>query len=269
MRSDVVRTAAKDLQRLQDNKGRHYTYRDHPLRASVTSIINAGIPKPALLPWGLRTLAEWVHDHETDIHQARTTGNRDDFVKWLKTKPYDLRDEAANIGTALHDFAEAHILGETPPTPIDPVVANMSRQFFDFVDKMQPEYRAAEVVVHNTTENYAGTLDAVLVINGVPGVADYKTGKGVYGDAALQVAALAACDLAILDRSTSIDARRIFDGVGAGYVIHIRPDKWAVYVVDDFTKPYAAFRYAHAVARWRWNEEDSALQLMYSGGVDV
>ena len=46
---------------------------------------------------------------------------------------------------------------------------------------------------------YAGTVDAVLLIDDERWMVDFKTSKDIYPEAALQLAALNACEIAIIE----------------------------------------------------------------------
>lgn len=262
----MLRTATRDAHRLHDEKGRWYVYKDHPKRPSITSIISAGVPKPALMYWGIKSVAEYAAGNLETLLEMRQFGH-DGVVRHLKQVPWESRDSAADAGTALHDYAEAWITGQEPTAPSDSYVAAMADQFLDFCYELKPEFHAAELILHNTVDGYAGTIDGVATINGIKGILDYKTGKGVYGEAALQLAAGAACNLAVVDHATAVSTLDLFDGVECGFVVHVRPDRWSVHVVDDLTASYVVFQAAHRVAEWKWGEADSVLQLMYSGGV--
>jgi hypothetical protein len=71
---------------------------------------------------------------------------------------------------------------------------------------------ASEVTVINRTHGYAGTLDTVLscgrmqpkhkTLIGVPLYGDYKTGRKIYEEARLQLAALRHCEAILLPDGT-------------------------------------------------------------------
>src|SRR5690348_5762134 len=73
--------------------------------------------------------------------------------------------------------------------PIDPDLVPYMAGFQAFLDDFQPEYKAAEFTVYNREHRYAGTADAMAQIGDTLWLLDTKTGKDVYGEAALQLAA--------------------------------------------------------------------------------
>lgn len=180
--------------------GRFYSWRDENYW-SVTTILGGGVPKPALLPWGIKSVAEGAVKQRTVLlemlAQCETPKQcaKGDFcdacdqtVRWLKSTPYAHRDKAADLGTYVHDAAEAYVLGK--PYPKWPVaVAPRMAAFVEFLGDYRPVYEATEASVYNRTQKYAGTLDAIATVGGRRLILDTKTGKGVYPETGLQLAA--------------------------------------------------------------------------------
>lgn len=160
---------------------------------SVTTILSGGLPKPALINWAKKFTSEYAVDNFdklTSLLEPDAEGNidRDGAIDWLKSAAFRSRDKAADLGSLIHATAEAHVLGK--PTPPWPVTAKpRMKAFLAFLDEYEPTYLATEASVYNRTERYAGTLDAIVEIDGRRLLLDTKTGKGVYPDVALQLAA--------------------------------------------------------------------------------
>jgi hypothetical protein len=179
---------------------RFYTWRAENYW-SVTTIIGGGMPKPALLPWGIKSVAEGAVDDRVVLRAMLDkctspgechTGNYclecERTVKYLKGLPYAHRDRAADIGSYVHAAAEAYVLGKPfPPWP--PVVKPRMDAFVRFLGEYRPAFEATEASVYNRTEHYAGTLDAIATIEGRRLLFDHKTGKAVYPEVSLQLAA--------------------------------------------------------------------------------
>lgn len=160
---------------------------------SVTTIISQGVPKPALLPWGIKMVAEGAADLADQL-PALVAHDRDAAIKMLKALPWSKKERAANLGTLIHAAIEAHRLGKpvpAPPADVAPYMTGFERFLADF----EPEYVATEAPVFSRTQKYAGTLDAIvrmrLPLTEAPGlyVLDAKSGKGVYPEVGLQLAA--------------------------------------------------------------------------------
>lgn len=192
-------TAPKNATTARGGK-RFYSWRNENYW-SVTTILGGGLPKPALLPWGIKSVAEGAVDDRVVLRalldKCETPGECrsgsycaacDETVRFLKGKPYAHRDRAADLGTYVHDAAEAYVLGK--PFPEWPLMVRPRMEAFErFLADYTPKYEATEASVYNRTEHYAGTLDAIATIAGRKLLLDTKTGKGVYPEVGLQLAA--------------------------------------------------------------------------------
>jgi hypothetical protein len=168
---------------------------------SVTTIIGGGLPKPALLPWGIKSVAEVaVAKRKTlvamtgeceggDCGPGQWCSSCDAAVRWLKSSPYQQRDKAADLGTKIHEAAEAYKLGKpAPPWPED--IAPSMTQYERWLLAFAPTFEQVEQTVYSRSQRYAGTLDAIVTLSdGRRLLIDYKTGKSVYPEVGLQLAA--------------------------------------------------------------------------------
>jgi hypothetical protein len=101
----------------------------------------------------------------------------------------EIKKKSADEGTRVHEAAEAILTGHEPVIETD--IAPAVRAFRAFVEEkniqVDPEWVERRVVNHN--ERYAGTIDAVALIDGKLGVLDIKTSAGIFRDFNLQLAA--------------------------------------------------------------------------------
>lgn len=256
----------------QTSSGRLYEWRspsaqigDPPERFwSVTTILKGGLPSPALTAWGMKAVAEYaVANHRqltSMLETVRVRRTADDMllvtdpdavqaaIDWLKGSPYRERDRKGDIGTAVHQAAEAHILGKPWPAPADDV-APYVEQFHRFVDEWQPTFELAEASVYNRTEAYAGTLDAILTLP-VRGRAlvDFKTsGKGVYPEHALQLAMYRYAEFIGLPDGTEAPMPEV-DGCA---VLWLAPDTYELVPVQADEQVFLAARYVRETFRWQ------------------
>lgn len=102
---------------------------------------------------------------------------------------------ALDIGTLAHDMVECHLLGKNGPDkreyPADIFDAAFQsyQNFLVWAEQNKLEVIATEQSFISERYRYAGTLDAVVTLNGKLGVVDWKTSKGVYLEMKLQLAA--------------------------------------------------------------------------------
>ncbi len=100
--------------------------------------------------------------------------------------------QSANEGTLIHNTVEKILLGQTPPIPstIEPSIKSFLK--FLIENKIQVEPKYVEYRLVNYEHLYAGTLDAIVFINGKLGILDIKTSQEIYRDYNLQTAAYLA-----------------------------------------------------------------------------
>ena len=206
---------------------------------SVTSALSS-LPKPWLTGWAARVIAETaVHKH--DILAKLIEDNPDEAIRWLKGAHYAARDGAARMGSTLHEIAELDAMGET--TEADIQVSRLTgegqrkaAQLRDFFSRVPHRLIEVETVVYNDRHRYAGTLDflveftdpsVTMMLPFPPGlcVMDLKTGKGVYTETALQLAAYRGAQYA-LDLDTA--SRREMPPTVGACVLHVTEKSWAL-----------------------------------------
>lgn len=229
--------------------GRVYTWEGQHF-PSVTTIIGGGVPKPALLPWGIKMVAEAaVMMTQSGQLAAIVRSNPDAALKILKGAPYDKRDSAADLGSAIHEAAEAHILGHGGGLSVSSEVQPFIEQFHAFLREHNPEYLAAECTVFSREHGYAGTLDGLVKFGEVVYVLDYKSGTGVYPESSLQLAAYCHAEFIGLPDGKEAPLPKI-DGA---LVLWLRPDKYEVLLARCDDEVFRYFLAAKQVWDWQVN----------------
>lgn len=229
---------------------------------SVTTIIAGGIPKPALLPWGIKAVAEGaVEAVRSGALPAMVDQDPAAAVQFLKGLPYSKRDRAATLGTEIHEAIELLAQGKPMPDWPLPIQPHMD-QFADFVRVCEPEWVASEATVYSRTQSYAGTLDFIARIGGELVIGDVKTGKAIYPEVALQLAAYANAEFVGLPDGTEEPMPQV-EGARA---LHLTPDGWTLHRVSIGDDVYRSFLYAREVFRWQEEISKQTLDPMLSGG---
>lgn len=123
----------------------------------------------------------------------------EDIIKNAQYNYKDVRDEAAEIGTYVHDWAEefarAKMKGnEAPSLPNKPeevdkkdweeriypqIVAGIEG-FVDWYHDHNVKFLEVESIVYSIEDNYWGRFDAIAEVDGEICLIDYKTSKGIY-----------------------------------------------------------------------------------------
>lgn len=231
---------------------------------SVTGIMSAGIPKPALSYWAANQAAAAASDWATAL-KSRAPEDRDWEVssidpaalydEWRKA-PWAKRDEAAVRGTAVHDLAEHLVHGAEVDVPEH--LAPFVEGYADFLDTWDVEPLLTEKSVASRSLWYAGRFDLIASIpdlhDGAPVMVDLKTSNNVYPDTAIQCAAYALADFYVTDDDP--DTEHDLPEIVATYVAHVTAEGTRLYELspdrDHIKLAYADFMAAYGIAT-RWN----------------
>lgn len=163
--------------------GRHYR---HPVTEeevpSITNIIGV-LDKPAIPRWAARTVAEraWQLRHSLDEM------GEVEAVDVLKGAPWRNSGRAADRGTSIHEYLQALAEG-IPPPRLEGEASSYRMAADQWLKAYQPEFVRTEFTVFG--DGYAGTADFLARVDGRLMVGDYKTGKDLYPQVALQLAAI-------------------------------------------------------------------------------
>lgn len=224
-------------------RGRHYR---HPVTGelvpSVTNILGM-LNKPALVGWAAREVAVLAATMREVLPQM----SYDETVDVLKGAATRTGNRAGARGTDIHTWLEEALNGRQPPE-LQGQAVEYQAAAQGWLDFMKPKPIATEVTMF--AADYAGTADAVVEINGSRWLLDFKTSKAVYGEAALQVTALAACGL----WHTGDHPTRPADEIDLLGVIRIgRNGHWEQYRVANRQQHLEAFRALLTV--WHWQHD--------------
>ena len=178
----------------------------------VTTLLK-GVPKPALVHWAAKSVAEHVARNEDLVNSLRQHGERQ-MIAALKEVPWEQRDAAALRGTEVHDLAERVIHGEAVDAGEH---VGLVQGYVDWLDEHDVEPVLVERSCANRTNWYAGRFDLIAKVDGETWMLDVKTSKGVYGEYALQLAAYAHAEFYTDDENNEHPMPKI-DRYGALHV---------------------------------------------------
>ncbi|MGW1979191.1 hypothetical protein [Streptomyces sp. NPDC001889] len=247
-------------------------YRD-PLTGTklrrVTTILSQGMPKEALVFWAGNITAQTALENLPYlIHSSLRPEDRTEAYDWLRRAHTRKKDARAEIGGAVHDVIEAHVLDRPIPEALrnNPEIRPYLEHFERFVADWAVTFEASEMVVGNETDGYAGKLDYLLRSariaaaltarfgTEVPAdavlIGDTKTGgeldiKGVYAEAGIQMAAYRGAEVGWLRDGTRIPLPAMHT---TGVVLHLRPEGYRLIPVACGPEVYAAFLHIKAIA---------------------
>ena len=249
-----LHAATKDAKEVVYSVNRMGYTIDGKLYRRVTSMLGGGIPKPALVGWGIKSVANYAWDNI----EAWSKLSKTDAIKLLKGSPYSQRDDAAARGTAVHKTLEA-LIGNTPmPQDLTEDEQACADAAADFLADRDSQHLGTEITVFNDSIGYAGTLDLWEINEGTTWILDYKTSKsGVFPDMAVQLVCYQRAEFAL------VNARSIPGGKSVAKVIpwsvecaerlgivHVTPEGATLHPVRDPESRVPILESAARISQW-------------------
>lgn len=170
----------------------------------------------------------------------------EEFAAYVETRelPDGVIAQARSVLSAL----------EPDPVPKEAYV----RQFLKFVQDYNVIPVLTERKVFNLEHGYAGTFDSIVEMDDfrdpsrrVNVLLDYKSGKAVYGEVALQLAAYRYAEFYIANDDVAEPDEQTMPAVDACAVVHLRPRSYGLYSVAADERAFRYFRAAKAVYEFR------------------
>ena len=186
------------IQRTQDHR---YIYQGvtYP---GVTKVLGTLDKSGALMTWAARETAEAmlaIHDNPGIDAMINMVG-RDGLTKAATSRANWRRDEAAQLGTAVHNLADELVNGRVLSVSTD-TAHEYAKHYAGWWQRSGWTLRLSEAVVcspavEGVHEGWGGTFDLLCYdADGRTVLADIKTGKGIYREAILQLAAYSMAKL--------------------------------------------------------------------------
>lgn len=220
---------------------RYYTW-EGKRYPSVTTIRRlAGLPF-GLHNWAIDQVVNRVLDEAPAIVAELSSGDPAAAAlvrQRLRRAATEERDKAAQLGTAVHAAAAEGLA----LTDVGPDVAPRLRQYLDWRQKSGVEILASEFQCWNLTVGYAGTADLLgRFPDGSTWLVDIKTGKGVYGEHALQLMAYLMAEFVGSDDVVDEELSRALALAKGVAVLHLGADSWEFHSLEASKDVWAAFQ---------------------------
>jgi len=222
------------------NHGRGHSYTDTDTGEKIRSVtdICKGVPKH-LEKWAAETTANYAVDHWDELSLMLPT----ERLKAMYGARTRVLNAASSKGTKIHALASKLVAGDAVDMP--PGLEGYVLAYVDFLNDFEVEAILTEAVVVSHEHTYCGTLDLVagLVEGGgkdYTWLLDIKTGNGVYGETALQLAGYRFAD-AWVDGAGTEHPMPIVDKAG---VVHLRSDGYELLPVIAEERQHRQFLYA-------------------------
>jgi len=161
----------------------------------VTGILKVLDKSGPLMAWAARMTAEAAIGMLEVLPQVIATSGPEGAVKALTARSAWKNDEAKMLGTDVHGMAELVATGKPLPE-MAPAVLERVKHYAEWWQASGWTIRATEALLVNPRVGYGGTLDLLCRDrDGRTVLADIKTGKGVYQETSLQLAAYGMAEL--------------------------------------------------------------------------
>lgn len=165
--------------------GRYYTI-DGQKFPSVTLILGV-LNKPQLVSWAVRLTRDYIKQELLACRDANslTDFDLDNLLAKSVIEHDKVRNAAADHGIAVHSSIASYVGKRGNVGQNDPAVI----AFRKWQDAAKFEPIASERLVVSREHGFAGTADLIGTLDGRLALIDIKTGRGVYGEYKLQLAA--------------------------------------------------------------------------------
>lgn len=254
---------------------------------SVTNCIDHadGTKTPGLVGWAAKVTTEYAWEilprmvaasrRRTDCKPERRDPDWQPctrcygcLTRELKARRDIVRETASDLGTRIHDHADAHLTGRqiAPDPEVDPYLAQYLRFLEDFDVQIDKHVEAAEATVFNRPDGYAGTLDVLLwlALDGVTPdgktkacddrrlwLVDLKTSatkpdSTFYTSQQLQLVALRRAKTMLLPDDTEVPMPK----VAGTAILNLRTKSYGFIPVPTGTADYQAFQHAIGITQW-------------------
>jgi hypothetical protein len=222
---------------------------------SVTTITGV-THKPGLVQWAADQTAAYAVTN-IDALMSRTEEAGWGFLRYFwKREPKSVDElrgahrrvlnEAAEIGTNVHEWIEADLRGEFEPAIDSPECEQMVEQWLLWKEQHDIEPVLVEATAVNREHGYAGTLDGLWKIDGVPMLVDVKTARNTWPEHFQQLAALGACYSVMEEVTENVDGavpfadtwwvEQVMPAFSEYAILHLRPQDY-----DSKGNPMDAF----------------------------
>jgi hypothetical protein len=146
---------------------------------SVTSVIDKSRP---LIFWAIGLM----RDNLLQLKEKGLSISADQILE--ASKLHQVRkEEAADIGTKIHDWVEQWIKGKKPGAPEDPQVMNGINAFLKWVKETKIKLKCSETIVYSKKHDFVGIMDAEGEMDGADVIVDFKSSNAIYPEMLLQL----------------------------------------------------------------------------------
>jgi hypothetical protein len=207
---------------------------------SVTTILREAIAKPRLMGWATGVAARYSVETWDWLGQ-QPPSERIEMIRYAHDRE---RQKASDLGTEVHSVIDDWCAGR--PHENTKATAPYLNNFISFMFAKKPHFIENEVTVWSRKHRYAGTFDWLAEIDGKVWLGDTKTGKRVYDEVGLQLAALGNADFILREDGTEEPIPE-WTRMAA---LHVRPRGWKLIPVLHGDRNWSAFLACRELYSW-------------------
>ena len=157
------------------------------LLTGTTTILGI-LDKPFLKPWVAKLTSETIEKNwKPEVPYTKEAITL--ICKNAKSAYKSVGKEAMDSGKLAHEWIEQYIKGKAQNKLTDDKAQNAVNAFLEWEKSHKVEWLASELILASPTYTFAGTIDAVAMIDGVMTLVDFKTSNQISDDYNLQLAA--------------------------------------------------------------------------------
>jgi len=170
------------------NDKRHMFYDENMkhIKISVTGATGVLDKSGALMGWVAKMMGLYLVDN-WDPKKINQESQKLEIIELAKRKYRDAQKEAADIGTAIHEWVSEKIKGNNPAMPENEKVVNGITAFLKFQKEHKVDWIVSERAIYSKKHQYAGFLDGIGIMDGELITGDFKSSGGIYEDMVFQV----------------------------------------------------------------------------------
>lgn len=214
----------------------------------VTTVLDV-LDKPALVNWAAKQSAEHAIEHWAELSELPLLQRAERIEK----ARFATNKKAIVRGHRIHEFGDKMATGAAVEVPDE--YRGPAEAYARFLDEWELETLATETPVCHTDYRYAGTFDAIVHSPRLGVVMlDIKTGKNVYAETALQLAAYRFANL-MIDDQPMIHTDGAYVAHVLGDTVDLVPLKQDKAVLETFLYLLEIFEIWHKRTAWKFKKE--------------
>jgi hypothetical protein len=150
---------------------------------SVTTVLGV-LDKPALIPWAINQTIDLIRP-AIQPYVEHSESYLEEVYARAKKEAGRKKSEAAARGTIVHNI----LSGDQTEEGVDPELLVRVGVAQAWLKDNEVEPICTEASIYSRRHRYSGRLDIIGKVQGVLSLLDWKTGKGIYPEFRLQMAA--------------------------------------------------------------------------------